>query len=247
MLSGISRVRAAVTSAALGAMLAMPGASFPGAPATARDLEPAGQIYRDLAASIVRIETQGASIFDPPGAGSGVLLGEAGLIATADHVVNGASELSVVGAGLGRQRAEVVRRAPELDLALIRVEGAVPSRPMSFPRPAALRPGQCVYALGNVMNWGIGIFEGIVALTWCQDCAAGPVDRILTDITAPPGLSGGALVDCASGSLVGIVSFGVVALTSQQQTAGVIGAVPAALLMRLKSEQVACRSKTTYC
>ncbi|MGH6918926.1 MAG: S1C family serine protease, partial [Geminicoccaceae bacterium] len=196
--------------------------------------------YRDLVQSVVRIEARYASIFAPAGAGSGVVIADDGLIATANHVLAGAAEIWVVHPGEQRQRAAIVRRAPERDLALLRIEdeaGLVPLEPQARP----VRLGQCVLALGNVMGWGTGIFAGIVSLSSCAEgCPGEPTGGILTDITTPPGLSGGALVACADRSLVGIISFGILALSSTAPTAGIVGAVPAADLAELLTDQLAC-------
>ncbi len=220
--------------------LAVPLVALAGAPVRAGEPRLAAQVYQDLAASLVRVESRyGASIFAPPGAGSGVVVGDAGLIATANHVVQGASEVWVEGVGQRKQRAEILRRSPEHDLALIRVANPARLRSMVPSRGPSPVPGQCVLALGNVMNRGIGIFRGIVALTWCDDCTAETQDSILTDITAPPGLSGGALVDCAEASLIGIVTFGILALDSRAATAGIIGAAPAAQIVQLMKQQAA--------
>jgi S1-C subfamily serine protease len=187
----------------------------------------------------MRVEARYASIFAPPGAGSGVVISDDGLIATADHVIDGAAEIWVVDPGSAPQRAAIIRRAPELDLALIKIDAA-PLTPMD-PQDRPVRPGQCVLALGNVMNWGIGIFAGVASLATCTDgCPADMVRGILTDITAPPGLSGGALVSCDDRSLVGIISFGLLALDSRAPTAGIVGAVPASEVAGLLTDQTAC-------
>jgi serine protease Do len=206
----------------------------------AQDYHQVERAYQDLVRSVVRIETRYVSIFAPPGVGSGVVVGDDGLIATADHVLEGASEIWVVHPSEQRQRAQIVRRAPERDLALLRIEEEGTLVPLA-PRYRPIRPGQCVVALGNVMGWGIGIFAGIVSLSACAEgCPVGATGGILTDITTPPGLSGGALVACADRSLVGIISFGLVPLNSPATTAGIIGAVPAAEVAKLLSEQLAC-------
>ena len=206
-----------------------------------RDPGQAERIYEALASSVVRIETRcGASIFEPPGAGSAVVIGPGGLLATADHLIAGASEVWAVSARAGKQRADVTRRLPLKDLSLIRAAGLKSGPPLRTGAPA--RPGQCVFAVGNVMHATIGIFQGIVSATYCVDCRGGAADRILTDITTPPGLSGGALIDCATGSLVGIVNFGIVALNSRAPPAGIIGAVPVSYLAQLLNHDVACGS-----
>jgi serine protease Do len=228
---------------ALLAAIVMLAAGLPARASVAQDRHQVERAYRDLVRSVVRIETRYASIFVPPGAGSGVVVGDDGLIATADHVIEGAAEIWVVHPGEQRQRAAIVRRAPERDLALLRIEEEGSLVPLA-PRGRPVRPGQCVLALGNVMSWGVGIFAGIVSLSTCAEgCPVGATGGILTDITTPPGLSGGALVACADRSLVGIISFGLVALSSTTPTAGIVGAVPAAEIAKLLSEQLAWAGK----
>jgi len=220
-------------------MVAVGSVALPVDGAVAHDLEQAERIYGALASSVVRIETRyGASIFAPPAVGSGVVIGAGGLLATADHVIDGASEVWAVSARAGKQRAEVTKRLPLQDLALVRAAGLKSGSPLRTGAPA--RPGQCVFALGNVMHATIGIFQGIVSATYCVDCRGGAADRILTDITTPPGLSGGALIDCATGSLVGIVTFGIVALNSRAPPAGIVGAVPVSYLAQLLNQDVVC-------
>jgi S1-C subfamily serine protease len=207
----------------------------------AQDRHQMERAWLDLQRSVVRIEVRYASIFEPPGAGSGVVIADGGLIATADHVIDGASEVAVVQPGGDRQPAAIIRRIPGQDLALIRIERAEDLVPIArHDRP--VRPGQCVLALGNVMNWGVGIFAGIVSLTSDGPQPPGASGGILTDITTPPGLSGGALVACDDRTLVGIVSFGVLALASAAPTAGIVGAVPVARLEGLVADRVACGS-----
>jgi S1-C subfamily serine protease len=220
--------------------IALLAAGLAGRPALAQDRHQVERAYQDIVRSVVRIETRYASIFAPPGAGSGVVVGDDGLIVTADHVLDGAAEIWVVRPGDERQRARIVKRVPERDLALIRIETASPLVPIEL-HGRAVRPGQCVLALGNVMNWGIGIFAGIVSLPACADgCRTGTTGGILTDITSPPGLSGGALVACDDRSLVGIISFGLLALNSTAPTAGIVGAVPASELAELLTDEVVC-------
>jgi S1-C subfamily serine protease len=107
---------------ALLAAIVLLTAGLPAPGSLAQDRHRVERDYRALVRSVVRIETRYASIFAPPGAGSGVVIGDDGLIATADHVIEGAAEIWVVHAGEQRQRAAIVRRAPERDLALLRIE-----------------------------------------------------------------------------------------------------------------------------
>ena len=206
----------------------------------AASAEPCGdgaELYRQLAASIVRVEVgQGANIFQPPGLGSGVVIADR-LVVTADHVVAGAQSIAVFVSSGVRHDAQVVRHDPAADLALLRVRalGAVPAVELSIAGHPP--PGRCVAGLGSVVRAGIGIFCGIVSLIAPPD--PGGYRGILTDITAPPGFSGGALVDCATGQAVGIVTSGLVDLASPGGTAGIIGAVPVAALLELLSDTTA--------
>ena len=202
--------------------------------------EPCGDgaaLYRQLAASIVRVEaSQGANIFEPPGLGSGVVIADR-LVVTADHVVAGAQHVAVFSASGVQHEAQVVRQDPAADLALLRVRelGAVPAVGLSAAgRPP---PGRCVAALGSVVRAGIGIFCGIVSLI--APPHPGGYHGILTDITAPPGVSGGALVDCETGQAVGIVTIGLVDLAGPGGTAGIIGGVAVAALLELLSDTTA--------
>jgi S1-C subfamily serine protease len=201
---------------------------------SARSCERGIQLHDRVSPSVVRIETSiGVNIFAPPQFGSGVAIGNR-LIVTADHVVAGAKTVWVLAAAESGHRAEVVRQDPDVDLALIELSspGALRALPLSGARA---RAGQCVAALGNVMHAGIGIFCGMVSMV----SEPGPArsGRILTDIVAPPGLSGGALVDCATGSLLGVVTFAVVDLSSPRDTAGMIGAVPVSPLLEILRER----------
>lgn len=136
---------------------------------------------------------------------------------------------------------------PGQDLALIRIDEAESFVPIAR-RDRPVKPGQCVLALGNVMNSGVGIFGGMVSLASDEAHPPEAGGGILTDITTPPGLSGGALVDCDDRTLVGIISFGVLALTSAAPTAGIVGAVPVSRVARLVADHVACGpARPTQC
>jgi S1-C subfamily serine protease len=202
---------------------------------SARSCERGIELHDRISPSVVRVAASvGANIFAPPQLGSGVAIGDR-LIVTADHVVADAEKVWVLAAAESRHQAEVVRRHPEVDLALLEWPDSNALSALPFSGDQA-RAGQCVAALGNVMHAGIGIFCGMVSMVGGPEQAR--PGRILTDIVAPPGLSGGALVDCATGSLLGIVTFGLVDLSSPRDTAGIISAVPVSLLMEISRETI---------
>lgn len=207
------------------------------AAASADSCDAGARLYRQLSPSIVAVEaTGGGNIFEPPRFGSGVVIAER-LVVTANHVVGDAREVSVFSATATPHPAQVLRRDAAADLALLQVRalGAVPAAPLSAD--GDLPPGSCVAVLGNVMRAGTGIFCGAVSLIMAPDASGNR--GVLTDITAPPGLSGGGLVDCDTGRLAGIVTFGLVDLAAPRDTAGMVGAVPVAALLELLSGTVA--------
>lgn len=200
----------------------------------------AEELYRQLHRSIVRVEVVArGNIFEPPTLGSGVVVGR-GLVVTANHLVGAASEAFVFDQAETRSAALVVRRDLAADLALLRLREAGGASPLVLSAGDQARPGRCVAALGSVMRAGTGMFCGIVSLVAGQ----GPYGSggILTDITAPPGFSGGALVDCQTGRMVGIVTFGLLNLAAPMNTAGIIGAVPVSALSGLLTPVTAQRA-----
>jgi serine protease Do len=114
-------------------------------------------------------------------------------VITNHHVVPGkVAEVSVLGGR--RLRAQVVRRAPALDLAALRVEGDLPGG-VSIGDSDRLRVGDLVVAVGNPMGERNAPSLGIVA--------SSADDVLRLSITLRPGNSGGALVN-AHGEVVGI-------------------------------------------
>jgi S1-C subfamily serine protease len=89
--------------------------------------------------------------------GSGVVIGDAGQILTAFHVVKGAQRLEVRAAGRQSFEAEVLAADPRSDLAVIvpreGTQMAPPKlRPISLGDASRLRKGALLLALGNPFN-----------------------------------------------------------------------------------------------
>lgn len=104
--------------------------------------------------------------------------------------------------------ARIIRYDIEKDLCLLEVpttkEGFVP---VSIADSESVSAGQKVYAVGNAMNHGIGITEGIVSIPLINLSVDGLVRAaIQCDITIAGGNSGGGLFD-EEGELVGMTSF----------------------------------------
>src|SRR5947209_7466569 len=89
--------------------------------------------------------------------GSGVVIGDAGQILTAYHVVKGASRLVVKAAGRQQFEAEVIAADPRSDLTVIAPRQAVgvppPTlKPLRLGDASKLRKGSFLLALGNPFN-----------------------------------------------------------------------------------------------
>ena len=151
--------------------------------------------------SVVEIRVHGR------GAGAGVIWDADGGIITNHHVIGEHPGPVHVQLRDGRTAAaEVVRRHPAADLALL----AIPAgdlQPAEVGDSSALRVGALVFAIGHpwgqrgVVTAGIVSGTGKTPLHW----GGGPVDHIRSDVQLAPGNSGGPLLD-AAGAVVGINS-----------------------------------------
>jgi S1-C subfamily serine protease len=143
------------------------------------------------------------------GEASGVVVDRAGVVVTNNHVVEGATTISVAfndGVHTTPLSATVVGTAPERDLAVLRVD-ASDLRSIRIASSGALRLGDEVIAIGFPLGLGgptvtRGIVSGLDRTIEPEDGAR--LEGLLqTDAAINPGNSGGALVDRA-GRLVGI-------------------------------------------
>lgn len=146
--------------------------------------------------------------------GSGVIMTSNGHILTNYHVVDRA-EAIIVDLQDGRQfNAEVIGVDKATDLALLKIDAnnlpTIPQEPDIEPQV-----GDIVLAIGNPLNWGQTITQGIISATSKKKPGSAYVDYIQMDAAINIGNSGGALVN-SQGTLVGIN-------TAAQGTVGVQG------------------------
>ena len=142
------------------------------------------------------------------GFGSGVIISKDGYIITNNHVVAGASEVSITLNDGEEFIATVVGADPETDIALIKIEGDegkvfdyVP-----FGNSDDLQVGEWVLAVGNPFNLTSTVTAGIVSAKNRANIvgqAKTIQSFIQVDAAVNPGNSGGALVN-TRGELVGI-------------------------------------------
>ncbi len=141
--------------------------------------------------------------------GSGVIVSSDGFIVTNNHVVDGASQVSVTLNNKKNYTAKVIGTDPNTDLALIKIEGKnLPVMTIGNSDAASL--GQWVLAIGYPLNLDVTVTQGIISAKsrsiGINKQGSAPVEAFIqTDAAVNPGSSGGALVN-TSGELVGINS-----------------------------------------
>jgi S1-C subfamily serine protease len=167
-------------------------------------------------ASVVTIESSdtGSSPFSgtSSGVGSGFLVSSNGLILTNNHVVAGATSLTVILSDARQLTATVVSTDPTHDLALVKVD-ATGLTPVTLGDSTAIQVGQIAIAIGSPLGtFTDSVTEGIVSGTDRSITVGDQATRseenltglIQTDAAINPGNSGGPLLD-AGGSVIGIV------------------------------------------
>jgi S1-C subfamily serine protease len=149
-------------------------------------------------------------------AGTGIILTSTGEVLTNNHVVAGATSITVQIAGrAGTYSATVMGVDPTADVALIQISGVSGLPTATIADSSTLQAGESVVAIGNAGGAGgaPSVTQGaIVALGQSITATDGASSEQLTgmiqiDATIAPGDSGGALVNSA-GQVVGMITAG---------------------------------------
>jgi serine protease Do len=139
--------------------------------------------------------------------GSGVIISPDGYILTANHVVQGASDVLVaIADGKKEFTAKIVGTDPPTDVAVLKIDAKdLPA--VTLGDSDQLEVGDVLLAIGNPFGLGQTVTMGIVSATGRGGLGingnGGYENFIQTDAAINEGNSGGALVD-AEGRLVGI-------------------------------------------
>ena len=137
------------------------------------------------------------------GAGSGVIISETGTVLTNNHVIEGATEVTVTLADEKEYKAQVVGRDPKTDLAVLKIEDDGPFPTAVMGNSEQLKIGDWVVAIGNPFGLNHTVTSGIVSAKG-RVIGAGPYDDFIqTDASINPGNSGGPLFN-VKGEVVGI-------------------------------------------
>ena len=168
-----------------------------------------GAIYRNSVTGVVEIAAAGGGTFGgrQQAQGSGFVLDEEGHIVTNEHVVSGASTITVRFSDGSTRNAELVGTDRSTDLALIKVDA-----PASFLGPLQLGDsdevavGDGVVAMGSPFGLEGTITSGIVSALHRQIKAPNGftiTGTIQTDAAVNHGNSGGPLLD-DQGRVIGV-------------------------------------------
>jgi serine protease Do len=159
----------------------------------------------------INVEITTYNFFNQPstgeGAGSGWIISEDGYIVTNNHVVDGATNVTVTLDDGRSFSADKIYTDSFTDLAVIKIDAQnLPA--LSTGDSSQLSVGDWVTAIGNALGQGISATTGVVsALNISVSESPGQTlhDLIQTDAAINPGNSGGPLVNMA-GQVVGITS-----------------------------------------
>ncbi|HTZ09876.1 MAG TPA: trypsin-like peptidase domain-containing protein [Acidimicrobiales bacterium] len=147
-------------------------------------------------------------------AGTGMVLTSSGYVLTNNHVVDGATSITVTDVGNGQTySATVVGTDASADVAVIKLQGASGLRTVHLGNSSSLSVGQALTAIGNaggvggtpsVAGGSITALDQSITATDESDQSTEQLSGLIqTDATLQPGDSGGPLVN-AKGLVVGM-------------------------------------------
>jgi putative serine protease PepD len=168
----------------------------------------ATQLYKQDSTGVVAIKAVTSEGEDE---GTGIVLNEQGLILTNDHVIKGATSLTVDASGSSKKTtsATLVGEEANQDLALIKVDpSGLELKPLTLASSSSVQVGDTVYAIGTPYGLEETFTKGIVSAL-DREIAAPDGSKIAgaiqTDATLNPGNSGGPLLD-EQGEVIGVNS-----------------------------------------
>ncbi len=192
-----------------------PGTATPVSVTTSSDLT---SVVAEAEKSVVTVDTQSTVSFgrfggvQASGVGSGVIVSSNGYIVTAEHVVEGASSVTVTTASGKTYDATVVGTSSTADVALIKINASgLTAAPIAS---AGAEVGQVVLAIGDPLGQyagsvTLGIVSGTDRTIQVADQTTGAqitrTNLIQTDAALNEGNSGGPLIT-TSGEVVGIAT-----------------------------------------
>ena len=198
------------------------------------------EIFEKVSPSVVQV-VAAQSTANPLGeeteggvaSGTGFVWDTGGHVVTNNHVVQYANEVAIRFASGEVTRADIVGKAPNYDLAVLRIRSAreLPP-PVAVGSSSDLKVGQFAFAIGNPFGLDQSMSSGIIsALKRRLPTSSGReiANVIQTDTAINPGNSGGPLLDSA-GRLIGVTT---AILSPSGSNAGIGLAIPVDIVNRV--------------
>lgn len=142
------------------------------------------------------------------GSGSGIIISEDGYIVTNQHVISGASEISVILNTGDEITAKLVGQDTRTDLAVLKIDTDKQLSPAKLGDSENLQVGELAVAIGNPLGqeYSGSVTAGIIsAVNRTMSIDNRNYNLIQTDAAINPGNSGGALIN-QFGEVIGINS-----------------------------------------
>jgi putative serine protease PepD len=194
-----------------------------GATASTASSGTAATVYRRVSGSVVQITAvstgSGGSGTDPFGqggqqqqgageaTGTGFVVDSSGLIVTNEHVIDGASKLTVTLQNGDELKATLVGKDGSSDLAVLRVDpGSHTLTALPLSDDSGLSVGDTTYAIGSPYGLQGTLTTGVISALHRQITAPNGFsisNAIQTDAELNPGNSGGPLLN-AAGEVIGV-------------------------------------------
>lgn len=204
------------------------------------------QIYQGVNPSVVNIQvTSSDGWYTSTSQGSGFIWDVAGHIVTNNHVIEDASQITVIFADETSVDAQLVGTDPQSDLAVIQVDPqATQLIPVTMGDSHNVYVGDLVIAIGNPYGLTGTMTQGIVSAL-SRSLTVDDSDQfsystytipdiIQTDAAINPGNSGGVLVN-VSGEVIGVTS---AIQSSTSSNAGIGFVIPAHIVTRIVPELI---------
>ena len=184
-------------------------------------------VYQVIQPSVVLIQSR--NVGGDESLGTGVIVSDQGVILTALHVVDGATEIQVTFADGTQSGAQISATQVDNDIAVLQPD-QLPSKvvPAVLGNPNAMRVGDEAYAVGNPFglysSMSAGVISGFGRSFQPENSDQTLRGLIQIDAAVNPGNSGGPLLNRA-GQVIGIVT-GIANPTKEDVFIGIGFAVP---------------------
>jgi serine protease Do len=164
--------------------------------------------------SVVAISTESVTLdslnhaHTEQGAGSGWIIGEDGTIVTNNHVVAGATTVTVELSNHHAVTAEKVTTDAYTDVAVLKISPKEKLTALKVADTSKLKVGEWVMIIGNPLGMGISVKQGIISrlgVTMSSSPDQTYFNLIETSAAVNPGNSGGPMVNM-NGEVIGITS-----------------------------------------